>query len=448
MAVYDRWHKDAAEGDQPCKCSKGRNRLYPSAVHGQGKRWQVRWDDPTSATRRQPRRNFALRDPGPGELADPEKHASAYDALIQGKIVTRNYTDPNAGNVTLHDNAETWRQSRGHDANQAEKVERRLRLHVYEGEPGSGLTPRGAPSIGQHPMGLLESRPSLVAAWAAAIPLAPQAARHVMGNVSAIFTAAAEDGIVRRNPLKMSVVHWPDADGTTARAWPLASVQAIEAKLPERWRIIPPLGAGTAMRQGEMLGLGTGDIRFLGRDPRVSVVRQLKIVGGELRFAPLKTRKPHDVPLAESLARRLARHLELFPAHEVTLPWHDPRDRDRHGKPVTVRLVITDDKGAAVRRNVLANSWSRAARRAKVTPEGERARDDGCHALRHTAASTWLRAGIDVVRVAAWMGDTPQMVWQTYAHMIPGDSGDDGRLAVDGFFAGPSAPDVPSAAEG
>ena len=42
------------------------------------------------------------------------------------------------------------------------------------------------------------------------------------------------------------------------------------------------------------------------------------------------------------------------------------------------------------------------------------------HALRHTAAPAWLAAGADIVCVAAWLGDTVQMVHQkTYAHLMP-----------------------------
>ena len=48
----------------------------------------------------------------------------------------------------------------------------------------------------------------------------------------------------------------------------------------------------------------------------------------------------------------------------------------------------------------------------------------------------WLRAGIDVVRAAAWLGDIPATVLSTYAHLMPGESGDDGRAAVDRFFGG------------
>jgi hypothetical protein len=103
-----------------------------------------------------------------------------------------------------------------------------------------------------------------------------------------------------------------------------------------------------------------------------------------------------------------------------------------------------------VRQRFNEDVWHPAQAKAGITPEREPgqkrepARDDGCHALRHTAASVWLRAGIDVVRVSSWLGDTPQVVLQTYAHLMPGDSGDDGRAAVDAFFAGPGARKMPS----
>jgi integrase len=67
------------------------------------------------------------------------------------------------------------------------------------------------------------------------------------------------------------------------------------------------------------------------------------------------------------------------------------------------------------------------------------------HALRHTAASAWLAAGVDIVSVAAWLGDTVQMVHQTYAHLMP-DADDRGRKAMNAFFAAKDscALDVPS----
>lgn len=46
--------------------------------------------------------------------------------------------------------------------------------------------------------------------------------------------------------------------------------------------------------------------------------------------------------------------------------------------------------------------------------------------------------------VAAWLGDTVKMVYETYAHLMP-NSDDRGRSAMNAFFMEePSAPDVPS----
>jgi integrase len=75
------------------------------------------------------------------------------------------------------------------------------------------------------------------------------------------------------------------------------------------------------------------------------------------------------------------------------------------------------------------------------------ARDQGMHGLRHTAASAWLSAGADIVAVAAWLGDTVETVYKTYAHLMP-DADECGRKAIDQFFRQSgrkgSALDVPS----
>jgi integrase len=63
------------------------------------------------------------------------------------------------------------------------------------------------------------------------------------------------------------------------------------------------------------------------------------------------------------------------------------------------------------------------------------ARDKGMHALRHTAASAWLSAGVSPAAVAKWLGDTEQTLLATYAHFMPADD-DRGRLAMDAFSSG------------
>jgi integrase len=174
-------------------------------------------------------------------------------------------------------------------------------------------------------------------------------------------------------------------------------------------------------------------------------------VGNVLVFRPLKNAREHDVPLAASLAPRLARHMELYPPVLVTLPWGNP-----DGDLVTFRLILTTPAGGALHRTRFNEScWWPAQRKAGITPElkrGQRrkpARDEGMHRGRHTAASAWLGAGVDIVTVAEWLGDTVKVIADTYVHMMP-DVDERGRAAMDKFFTRNLSPgsalDVPSMA--
>ena len=129
------------------------------------------------------------------------------------------------------------------------------------------------------------------------------------------------------------------------------------------------------------------------------------------------------------------------------MPWLVPE-----GKPVTFSLIFTRPGAAALNRTRFNESeWWPAREKAGIVPPrkpGQKcttARDQGMHALRHTAASAWLSAGVGIAAVASWLGDTEQTVLSTYAHFMPDDI-ERGRKAMDVFFQR-SAPDVPSAGE-
>jgi len=393
--------------------------MIPAAGHGEGERWQVRWRDESGAQRK---RNFA-RKTGP----DPEKSADAFDAKVRTQLDDGTYTDPLAAAVTFRAFAEDWRKTRTHDVRTAGRVERQLRLHVY-------------PVLGDRTMRELGKRPSVIQAWISGLRLAPSSAGQVIRDVSSVFIAAADDGLVSRNPLQARSVTRPKVPERKARPWMLAQVEAVADALPARFAVLPYLGAGAGMRQGEMFGLAVDDIDFLRRV--IHVRRQVRRIDGALCFAPVKNGKTHDVPLAESLAPVLAEHIRRYPPAGVTLPWRVPG-----GEPVTRRLLLTRAGGAPLHRT--HDLWRSALIAAKVVPapvRGEPKRrpepGNGMHVLRHTAASAWLAAGVDVVSVAAWLGDTVKTVLETYAHLMP-DADDRGRKAMDVFFSR-SAPDVPA----
>ena len=254
MTVYDKWHTKS--GDEPCReHSRGRARLYPSAVHGTGDRWQVRWYDDQG---RQRKRNFALK-----EGRDPSRHAEAFDAKITRDLHTGEYADP-AADVTLQAYAEDWRKTRRHDTVTAEAQERRLRLHVYEDPAAPGRTPRGGVAIGQRKLRELARRPSLVAAWRGWRRCRCRPRRRGWSPMTC-----------RRCSAPRSMTDWPAVTRCGRRPSPVRSAGARRrgrghlegggdgrAALPPRFELVPWLGAGTGMRQGELFGLAVDDIAF------------------------------------------------------------------------------------------------------------------------------------------------------------------------------------------
>ena len=80
MSVYDRWHKShPGEGDTPCaEHNRGKTKLYPTAEHLQGDRWQVRWRDEqvtnASATFRDAKAPTPTRVPKPSTPSAPQTH--------------------------------------------------------------------------------------------------------------------------------------------------------------------------------------------------------------------------------------------------------------------------------------------------------------------------------------------------------------------------------------
>ena len=282
-------------------------------------------------------------------------------------------------------------------------------------------------------MAVLARRVSLIRDWVADLPLQANTALLLIDTVSSIFEAAVDDRIIGRNPVKAKSVDKPKVARHKVVAWSAEQVQTVAAELPERLAAMTYLGAVTGMRQGELFGVALDDVGFLPRMVNVSV--QVIQLGTGLAFAPIKNRKTKHVPVAGNVVPLLSRHYERFGAAEVTLPWSDRHDRKMDGKPVTRRLLFADPQGTAWFKQTVNRQW-RAAWVAAGIPDLGRA--NGMHVLRHTAASHWLSGGLNVAKVADYLGDTVAMVLKTYAHWMPGDD-DLGRAIMDGFLNPPGS---------
>lgn len=305
MSVTDRWHKTYPKpDDEPCKCGTKKRPLYPTAEHLEGDRWQVRWKEPAGKQRSQ---NFALR-----EGKNPDLHADAFDTKLAADLLGDNYTDPRRARGTFGAFAlKVWLPTQTHDKDATgRKVEGLLRNHILEDpdRPGSGLTPTGEASLGQHPWQKLRQYPSLTAEWIAGLELAPSSAAKVIRVASSVFNAARDDGLIDKNPVQLESVKKKRQKVVPrkSRPWPAATVDAVAEGLGlrcERYEIIPYLGVATAMRIGEVFGLALEDIGepdFFRRQPVIQVRRQVALVRGVQCFRPVKNKKEHATPVPAS----------------------------------------------------------------------------------------------------------------------------------------------------
>lgn len=369
----------------------------PTARHGKGKRWDVRWRDDTGRQRH--------------KAFERKQEAEAFLAQIQADLTRGTYTDPAAGKVTVRTYAGSWLAAQTFDPSTREATELRLRLHVF-------------PELGHSELRAL--RPSLVQAWTRNLQqrLASNYVRVVFANLSAVLSAAVDDGLIGRNPCRAGSVRPPAPERRRIVPWRVDQVTAVTAALPDRYQILVVLAAGCGLRQGEAFGLSVDDIDFL--RGVIHVRRQVKLIHSRQVFAPPKGGKERDVPLPEMVALALAAHLQALPVMKVALPWREPE-----GRTETAGLVVTTRERTALARTYFnRHVWKPALDAAGVPAT----RANGMHALRHTYASVLLEDGVSIKALAEYLGHAdPGFTLRTYTHLMP-SSEDRARAAVDRAF--------------
>jgi site-specific recombinase XerD len=126
------------------------------------------------------------------------------------------------------------------------------------------------------------------------------------------------------------------------------------------------------------------------------------------------------VPLAEVAVSSIAAHLERFGTGE-------------HG------LVLHED-GRPVPRHRFGAVWRSLRKRAELPTSAV------FHGCRHTYASTLLSGGVSVAAAAEYLGHTPAVLLQIYAHLIPQDH-DRARAVVQAAFVDPRTGDAAPTAD-
>jgi len=371
--VRDRWER-TVDG-----------RRVRTGRYGKGKRWQARYWD-TDGNQRN--KDF-----------DRKQDAERFLAAMTSDVLRGAYVDPDAGRVTFRDFATSWLAAQTFTETTREATELRLRLHA-------------SAHFGDEQIRSI--RPSAIQAWLRRLQrdLAPTYVRVVFANVSAVFNAAVDDGVIASNPCRAASVRLPKRDNRRVEPWPLEQVQAVIEALPERYRATAVVAAGCGLRQGEVFGLRVSDVDFLRR--RLHVEQQVKIVHARVELDRPKGAKTRTVPLPDAVAEALAEHLRKFPA-------------------VLDGLVFTSREREPINRNHFNRYvWRPALKKAGV----DEGKGNGMHALRHFYASVLIDAGESVRAVADFLGHAdPGFTLRVYAHLLPA-SEDRARRIIGDVLAG------------
>ncbi|GGZ78770.1 tyrosine-type recombinase/integrase [Streptomyces rubiginosohelvolus] len=403
--IQDRWYKTETG-------PAGKPRRVKSDRYGSGLRYRARYIGPDGTEKSK-------------SFPDKQKRlAEAWLTQLAADMARGQYIDPSEGRVTFQQFATTWLGSQTTDVSTITAMELRLRLHAF-------------PHIGARSMSAFQ--PGHIRTWARAMKdsgIASSYQRVIFANVSSVFAAAVDDGIIARNPCRAGSVKAPKLDARKLKPWTHDRVRTVRSALPPQYATTVDIGAGCGLRQGEVFGLAVDEVDFLGGV--VHVVRQVKMVGPHLVFAPPKGGKLRDVPLADSVAHALAEHITRRPPAEVTLPWKTP-----DGPPVTATLLFYSRERKALNRNYFnMYLWKPALVAAGVIPErvpGERftkSREHGMHALRHYYASVLLDAGENIKALAEYLGHAdPGFTLRTYTHLMP-NSQVRAQQAIDSAFKG------------
>ncbi|MCX5336960.1 site-specific integrase [Streptomyces sp. NBC_00140] len=428
--VEDRWYKKDDKGNRTIKTDR----------HGQGKRYKV------------------AGIPGVRARSFPDKQKKAADAWLAKAIADSNkgeFIDPRDGNILLRDYVEKhWWPSRTGDPATLQTVGHRIRGQIL-------------PHLGSTPLRLIKVDSLRVWLKQLESEVAPGTAVVAWGYLNNILECAVDDERISKNPCRAPTLKPPSAPRSKARAWTRSRVLAVQAQLPEHYRVLVDIGAGAGLRQGEALALSEDDIDVEGGF--IHVRRQIRSIEGKLAFSLPKGNKTRTVPMPDHLAQRLAQHLERFPAKPVTLPWKDPRPptsrlEAKERAPQTHRLLVVNRNGNAVRANMWnEDHWKWALAEAGVIPKPKRVprksgtgtrlvygptHEMGFHSLRHTYASVQLDSRENPVAVSKWLGHADASITlRVYGHFMPEADGR-GRQALDAWFArtddpAPSSPDAP-----
>jgi len=218
-----------------------------------------------------------------------------------------------------------------------------------------------------------------VRAWVAELTargLSASRVRQAYVLLSAMMTAAVEDGVIMKSPcMGVKLPRLPRRELTYLTP---PQVAQLVTEMPEPYRLLVDVLAYGGLRFGEAVALRRHRCDLL--NGRLIVAESASEVEGRLIFGDTKSHRQRSVTLPRTVVSALRAHLAE----------HVPADRNS--------LVFTAPAGGPLRYgNFLHRAWRPAVKRLGqegITP----------HVLRHTSATLLIAAGASVKDVQAHLG--------------------------------------------
>ncbi|GAA4505003.1 tyrosine-type recombinase/integrase [Nonomuraea ferruginea] len=337
--------------------------------------------------RQLPSGRFQIRYPGPdgkirmGETTYArERDAEKALSLIEAKLITGGWTDPQRARVKLGDYAGKW-------------ITERTNLRPRTVEIYRGLLKRYiGPHLGGVPIGKLDT--ATIREWRVLLlgnGVGQSEVAKAYRFLRAVLMTAADDQIIPRNPCRIRGAGEEKPEErpvlTVAKVFELADL------MPERLRALVLLATFASLRWGEVAALRRMDLDLSACT--ISVRQQhVELDTGELLVGPPKSRAGvRTVAIPEAIIPALRDHLDQFT------------------EPETDALIFTGKRGGILRRSNFrrAAKWDKST--AKIGFPGLH-----FHDLRHTGNTIAASSGASLKDLMQRMGHDSVRAALIYQH--------------------------------
>lgn len=301
------------------------------------------------------------------------REAREFKASIEADVYRGTAVTPDARDMTLGQWWDYWMETR---------TVRPSTLATAKTLGGKHIIP----ALGRVPLAKLSQ--VQVQAWVKDLDLSPASKRRVYQELRVCMSKAVQAGYLYVSPCRGIAL--PKAPKKAMRILDHKEIETLASKMPDRYQALIYFLAYSGLRIGEALTLTPANVTGKGVHVVSTLTRGAK--GVELVGEP-KTEAGHRfVPLPAPILDRLTKHMQAYPGDYVFTGKGGERLNYRN---FNVRVFGPNSDGLVI------------------------------HDLRHTAITHWIRAGVDLPRIAAWAGHTtPAFTLAQYAGYFPNDTDD------------------------